>query len=172
MNDSQIGAIKFARATARQIATDIPEIAGDYLEGKTYLEIIREYDIMEKYGIGNTNTAKTVLHYAMKSFFPEDFLEELAFMHISDNGSLLSEEGQGFFSRKSRVEAGRKGTEAKGYEIWEPRDVRLVLRKSKSKKYLTPAGRVRTRIIAEELGVDSQRVINLLNRIKRRENGR
>lgn len=162
--DQQIAAVRFSKRIASRIANDLPEIAGDYLEGKTYTQIIKQYDIMERYGIENVNTAKTALHYAMKRFFPEDFLEELAYQHVSNNGASLAEAGRGFFSHRARVRAGEEGARAKGYNIWTPKEIRLVSRRSKTKKYRTLGGRVRVRLIAEELGVNPQRVLNLLNK--------
>jgi len=89
-------AINRARLAGRKIAKKYPSIAEDYDAGTTQAGLVREYSIMEEFGL-TEKIAINAVQNALYELMP-DRMEELARQHLSESGRRLHREGIGAFS--------------------------------------------------------------------------
>jgi len=116
LTTKQAAVMRIASRIGPAIARDCPGIAQDYRSG-TLSAVIRDYGIMEKYGLPEGIALASVYH-AISLLIPEVEMKGLGRLHVSENGQRMAEEGRGMFAftPEQLLESCRKGGNALTHE--------------------------------------------------------
>src|SRR3989344_6627690 len=112
LSSEQINGIKFAAEIGRKIQIAIPQIATDYVNGLSLLELVYKYDIQKNFGMANIKSAKIAVLNALGGYsgdfsasysglIDSETLKIIGKEHRKDSssklGELTREEGRGIF---------------------------------------------------------------------------
>lgn len=89
--------LAIAEKASIKIARDFPEIAEDYAHGAHIPWIVKEYELIGKYGIRSQAVAEKSVKYVLRILLPKETLEDLATHHRSLCGLRQLVNGIGIF---------------------------------------------------------------------------
>lgn len=113
INNKQVVAIKMSEIRGRQLATEHPEIAGQYQGGRTKRQLAREYrdEIASDYPGLSFASVVSAMRVALEYLIDPDKREELGKEHKKEAGEKARDNSMGFFGMtdEARNEFRRRG---------------------------------------------------------------